>query len=39
MDKMEKKIEQKESQADAFAQISGVEESTTDPFAQMDKEK
>ena len=38
MDKMEKKVEQKESQADAFAQISGVEESTTDPFAQMDKE-
>ena len=38
MDKMEKKIEQKESEADAFAEISGVEESTTDPFEQMDKE-
>lgn len=36
MDKMEKKIEQKESQADAFAEVSGVQES--DPFAQMDKE-
>ena len=38
MDKMEKKIEQKESQADAFAEVSGVLESESDPFAQMDKE-
>ena len=38
MDKMEKKIEQKESQADAFAEVSGVQESESDPFAQMDKE-
>lgn len=38
MDKMEQKIEQKESEADAFSQISGVEESTNDPFAQMEKE-
>ena len=36
--KMEKKIEQKESQADAFAEVSGVQESESDPFAQMDKE-
>ena len=38
MDKMEQKIEQKESQADAFSQISGIEESENDPFAQMDRE-
>jgi len=38
MDKMEQKIEQKEAQADAFSDISGVQESDTDPFAQMDKE-
>ena len=38
MDKIEKKIEQKESQADAFAEVSGVQESESDPFAQMDKE-
>ena len=38
MDKMEKKIEQKESQADAFAEVSGVQESESDPCAQMDKE-
>lgn len=38
MDKMEQKIEQKEAQADAFSEISGVEESENDPFAQMDKE-
>ena len=38
MDKMEQKIEQKESQANAFSEISGVQESENDPFAQMDKE-
>ncbi len=38
MDKMEQKIEQKESQADAFSQISGVEDAPNDPFAQMDQE-
>ena len=38
MDKMEKKVEEKEAQADAFSQVSGVEESSSDPFAQMDKE-
>ncbi len=38
MDKMEQKIEAKESQADAFADVSGVQESESDPFAQMDKE-
>ena len=36
MEKMEQKIEAKESQADAFSQISGTEQSTTDPFAQME---
>jgi phage shock protein A len=38
MDKMEQKIAAKEAEADAFSQISGVEESPNDPFAQMDKE-
>ncbi len=38
MDKMEKKIEQKESQADAFAEVSGVVEDESDPFAKMEKE-
>ena len=35
---MEKKIEQKESQADAFAEVSGVVEDESDPFAKMEKE-
>ena len=38
MDKMEQKIAQKESEADAFSEISGVQESESDPFAQMEKE-
>ena len=38
MDKMEQKIEQKEAQADAFSEISGVQESESDPFAKMDKD-
>ena len=37
MDKMEKKIEQKEAQADAFSSVSGMDNSAnTDPFAQME---
>lgn len=36
MDKMEQKIAQKESQADAFSEMSGMQESSSDPFAQMD---
>ncbi len=39
MDKMEKKIEQKEAQADAFAEVSGIQESEEDPFAKMDHDK
>ena len=39
MDKMERKIEQKEADADAFSEVSGVQENENDPFAQMDKEK
>ena len=39
MDKMEKKIEQKEAQANAFSEVSGAQESENDPFAQMEKEK
>lgn len=38
MDKMEQKIEQKEAQANAYSEVSGVQESENDPFAQMDKE-
>ncbi len=38
MDKMEEKISQKEAQADAFSQVSGVEDSVSDPFAQMEKD-
>ena len=38
MDKMEQKIEQKEAQANAFSEISGLQESENDPFTQMDKE-
>jgi len=38
MDKMEQKIAAKESQADAFSEVSGIEQSESDPFAQMDKE-
>lgn len=38
MDKMEKKIEQKEAQANAYSEVSGVQESENDPFEQMDKE-
>lgn len=38
MDKMEQKIEQKEADADAFSEVSGVQESEEDPFAKMDKE-
>ena len=38
MDKMEQKIAEKEAEADAFSEVSGVQESENDPFAQMDKE-
>ena len=38
MDKMEQKIAQKEAQADAYSDVSGVQENESDPFAQMDKE-
>lgn len=38
MDKMEQKIEQKEAQAAALSDVSGIQESENDPFAQMDKE-
>lgn len=38
MDKMEQKVEQKEAQANAFADISGVQESENDPFAKMDRD-
>ena len=38
MDKMEQKIEQKEAQANAYSEVSGVQESENDPFEQMDKE-
>lgn len=38
MEKMEQKIEQKEAQANAFSEISGVQESENDPFAKMDRE-
>lgn len=38
MDKMEQKVAQKEAQANAFSEVSGVQESESDPFAQMDKE-
>lgn len=39
MEKMEQKVEAKEAQADAFADISGVDTSSSnDPFAQMEKD-
>lgn len=37
MDKMEQKIAAKEAQADAFADIAGVQEMENDPFAEMEK--
>lgn len=37
MDKMEQKIIQKEAQADAFAEVSGVQAMESDPFAEMEK--
>lgn len=38
MDKMEQKIEQKEAQADALSDVSGIQESENDPFAKMDQD-
>ncbi|MCI1965185.1 MAG: PspA/IM30 family protein [Oscillospiraceae bacterium] len=36
LDKMEQKISNKEAKADAFAQISGMETASEDPFAKME---
>lgn len=38
MDKMEEKIERKEAQANALSDVSGTQESETDPFAKMDRD-
>lgn len=38
MEKMEQKIEAKEAQADAFSEVSGIQESQNDPFEKMDEE-
>ena len=38
MDKMEQKVAQKEAEADAFSEVSGVQTVDTDPFAKMEKE-
>ncbi|MBQ9659496.1 MAG: PspA/IM30 family protein [Clostridia bacterium] len=38
MDKMEQKVAQKEAQADAFSEVSGIQESESDPFAKMDQD-
>lgn len=38
MDKMERKIEEKEARADAFSNMSGIESSEEDPFTKMDKD-
>lgn len=38
MDKMEQKVAQKESDADAFAEVSGMQETNSDPFINMEKE-
>ena len=38
MEKMEQKIAEKEAEADAFSEVSGVQDGENDPFAQMDKE-
>ena len=38
MDKMEQKVAQKEADADAFSEVSGVQTVDTDPFAKMEKE-
>ena len=37
MEKMERKVEEKESQAAAFADVSGVDAMQSDPFAQMER--
>ncbi len=39
MDKMERKIAEKEAQADATFEVSGMEAEKDDPFAEMEKEK
>ena len=38
MDKMEQKVALKEAQADATAEVSGIQQDEKDPFAQMDKD-
>ena len=38
MDKMEQKVAQKEAQADATAEVSGIQQDEKDPFAQMDRD-
>lgn len=38
MDKMEEKVAQKEAQADAFSEISGVNTAEKDPFAKLEQE-
>ena len=38
MEKMERKVEEKESQAAAFADVSGVESLQSDPFARMERD-
>lgn len=38
MDKMEQKISQKEAQAEAFSELSGINTEGSDPFAQMEKD-
>ncbi len=39
MDKMERKIAEKEAQADAVYEISGIDEEQNDPFAEAEREK
>lgn len=39
MDKMERKIAEKEAQADAAFEVSGIDAEKNDPFADMEKEK
>lgn len=38
MEKMERKVEEKEAQADAFSDISGVDAMPNDPFAQIERD-
>ena len=38
LEKMERKVEEKEAQADAFSDISGVDAMPNDPFAQIERD-